>query len=75
MEPTLYENLKQAIARFSDDEEGANTLEIVMILAIAAMVAIAIYAFGGSITKWAWGILGKILGWDSDSLTPSGAGQ
>lgn len=68
METTLLGKCRQAIARFSNDEEGANTLEIVMILAIAAIVAIAIYAFGGQIVDWAKKMLSTVLGWNADDF-------
>jgi hypothetical protein len=62
MKTSLIEKTKQAVINFSNDEEGANTLEIIMILAIAAIVAIVIYAFGTKIVDWARGFVSNIIG-------------
>ena len=35
------------IRRFHRNESGANTLEVILILALAVIAAVAIYKFGG----------------------------
>jgi len=44
--------LKNAVCKFHKDEEGANTLEVVLIIALAAIVGVAIYQFGSKVVEW-----------------------
>jgi Flp pilus assembly pilin Flp len=40
------------LKRFQDDEEGLTTLEVVMIVAVAAIILALIKVFWGSIKVW-----------------------
>ena len=55
--------LKNAVCKFHKDEEGANTLEVVLILALAAIAGIAIYKFGGEAVTWCGKQLRIVLGY------------
>lgn len=57
----LTSRISALIERFHSDEEGVNTLEIVMLLAVAAIVIAAIFVFWNQIWKWASGLLNKVL--------------
>jgi len=48
---------KNAVTAFHNDEEGANTLEVILILALAAIAGVAIYQFGGRAVAWCKGLL------------------
>ena len=54
--------LKNALRSFHSDEEGLGTLEIVMILAIAAMVVAIIMIFAKDIKNWAQGLIKTMVG-------------
>lgn len=62
MVSTIFARLKNATVRFFKDEEGLGTLEIVIILAIAAIVALAIFFFGEKIIEWVKGLLKTLTG-------------
>jgi Flp pilus assembly pilin Flp len=45
-------NLLQTVAAFNADEDGIETLQVVMIVAIAAIVLIAVMTVGQDIFDW-----------------------
>ena len=45
--------IKRLLALFHRDQAGLRTLDVVMILAITAMVAIVIYVFAQRVIEWA----------------------
>ena len=68
-----WNRMKQAVTRFVHDEDGLGTLEIVMILAIAAMVALMIYFFGQKIIDWTGGRVDEVTG-QTEFNQPGGSG-
>lgn len=44
--------LRDEVRRFHDDEDGLAPLEVVMILALAAMAALALYMIGKKVIGW-----------------------
>ena len=48
------------VRRFHDDEDGIESLQVVMIIAIAALVLIAVFTVGKEVVDWMkekWGEL------------------
>jgi len=45
-------SLARKVKEFDDDEEGMETIQVVMLLGLAAVVAVLIFAFWGKIKKW-----------------------
>ena len=45
---------------FHEDEEGMETIQVVMIVAIAAVVLIAVKVFWGQIKEWVNGIWNRL---------------
>ncbi len=70
----LISRTSALIERFHSDEEGVNTLEIVMLLAVAAIVIAAIFVFWNQIWNWAKGLLDSTIkeGNSVDSRSTSG---
>ncbi len=58
-------NLTNLVRKFHSDEEGLESLQVVMIIAIAAMIMIAAATVGNSGVEWmkkqAEGLIGKDL--------------
>ena len=50
-----------SMRKFHDDEEGMETLQVVMILAISAIVAVFIFTMWDKISAWAKELIDKIL--------------
>lgn len=48
----LISNAKTSLKRFHEDEQG-DAMQTVMIIAVAAMVVVAIIAFGNKFVGWA----------------------
>jgi hypothetical protein len=48
----MKDNLLQTVAAFDADEDGIETLQVVMIVAIAAIVLIAVMTVGQDIFDW-----------------------
>jgi Flp pilus assembly pilin Flp len=53
---------KNRLARFHRDEDGIEAIQVVMILAFAAVVLVAAWALWDQISSWASGLIQKILG-------------
>lgn len=53
MKKLTTEQIKKSLTAFHNDEEGAGALEVVMLLAIAALVVAVIIMFGKNIAQWA----------------------
>jgi Flp pilus assembly pilin Flp len=53
----LTRSWRKAIRSFHEDEEGMETIQVVMLVAIAALVLIALKAFWNDIKQW----VGKVL--------------
>lgn len=48
----LFSKSVNAVRKFNSDESGMETMQVVMILAIAAIVGVAVYAIGKNVVKW-----------------------
>ena len=44
--------IKKQLAAFHNDEDGLEALQVVMIVAIAAIVLIAVMTLGGEVYEW-----------------------
>ena len=44
--------LKNAVSKFHNDEEGMETLQVVLIVALAAIAGVAVYQFGSQAKNW-----------------------
>lgn len=53
---------KNRLAKFHRDEDGIEAIQVVMILAFAAVVLVAAWAMWDKISSWASSILDKLLG-------------
>jgi len=49
------------IRKFDQDEDGIESIQVVMILAFAAVVMVAAWAFWDQIKSWADGLIKSIL--------------
>ena len=48
----FFQNILGGLRRFHQDEQGIETINVVMILAIAAFVVIVLFAAGRDIVDW-----------------------
>ena len=55
-------NLKNVVRQFNNDEDGIEALQVVMIVAIAAIVLIAVMTVGQEVMTWAKGKWGELQG-------------
>jgi Flp pilus assembly pilin Flp len=62
-------SLTSLVKKFHSDEEGLESLQVVMIIAIAAMIMIAAATIGQSGVKWMKDQAGKLVGKDLSSFT------
>ena len=56
------QDLRGRLRAFHDDEEGMEALQVVMIVAISAVVLILLKTFFTEIKTWAKGVLGSMIG-------------
>ncbi len=54
--------LVNKVSNFEQDEDGIESIQVVMILAFGAVVMVAAWAFWDQIKGWATGLIGQILG-------------
>lgn len=62
---TLKSKLNEQInnlRKFNNDEDGIESIQVVMILAFGAVVMVAAWAFWDQIKGWANGLISQILG-------------
>ena len=62
---TIHNQLRkaiQAVKAFDQDEDGIESIQVVMILAFGAVVMVAAWAFWDQIKGWADGLIKGILG-------------
>lgn len=64
--------MRNAAKAFHDDERGMETLQIVMIVGIAAIILIVLWQFFPKIREWVNGLFGKVTKQDPTSATTSG---
>ncbi len=56
--------LKNAIARIHNDERGMETLQTVMLIAVAAIVLLFVKMYWEQIKEWFEGLVDQVLGWE-----------
>ena len=66
--------LTNRVRKFHSDEEGLEALQVVMIIAIAAMIMIAAATIGKSGVDWMKTQAEKLVGKDLDSFADAGGG-
>ena len=66
--------LTNLVRKFHSDEEGLEALQVVMIIAIAAMIMIAAATIGKSGVDWMKEQAEKLVGKDLDSFADAGGG-
>jgi len=71
----LTTQFKNAVSKFHNDEEGMETLQVVLIVALAAIAGVAVYQFGGQASKWTKDQLGRLFGAEGYGSGGSGAGN
>jgi hypothetical protein len=54
----------KALRSFHEDEDGLETLQVVMIIAVAAIALIAVKTFWEDIKEWAEKMIEDAVGWD-----------
>ena len=70
----MFQNLRKKVGQFHEDERGLEALQVVMIIAVAALCLILVKTFWGDqnkgIVKWFTGFMNTVLGWQTDTSTP-----
>ncbi|MDB5339230.1 MAG: hypothetical protein JWN70_4849 [Planctomycetaceae bacterium] len=62
---TLAAKINTAARKFDQNEEGMETMQIVMIIAVAAIVLLFVQSQWGNISGWASGLVGQVTSWTS----------
>lgn len=57
-----FQNFVESVKSFDRDEDGIESIQVVMILAFGAVVMVAAWAFWDQIKGWASGLINGILG-------------
>jgi Flp pilus assembly pilin Flp len=68
-------NLTNLVRKFHSDEEGLEALQVVMIIAIAAMIMIAAATIGKSGVDWMETQANKLVGQDLSSFAGDAGGD
>jgi Flp pilus assembly pilin Flp len=68
----MITNLNNLVRTFHNDEEGLESLQVVMIIAIAAMIMIAAATVGKSGVDWMKAQAEKLVGKDLDAFGGEG---
>ena len=55
--------LQQAIKAFHEDEDGMESIQVVILLAIAAVVLAVLATFWEKISTWAGDLIDEVLTW------------
>jgi Flp pilus assembly pilin Flp len=71
----MITNLNSLVRKFHDDEEGLESLQVVMIIAIAAMIMIAAATVGQSGVTWMKEQAEKLVGKDLSAFAGEGGGD
>ena len=61
----IRETLRQVanqVRQFNNDEDGIESIQVVMILALGAVVMVAAWAFWDQISTWASGKITSLIG-------------
>ena len=56
-QPQLQKGWLQSILGFNDDEDGMETLQVVLIVAVAAIILIVIKLYWREVKTWASGLM------------------
>ena len=51
------------VRRFHDDERGLEAMQVVMIIAIAALILALVKLFWSDVKNWVTPLLANIIGW------------
>lgn len=57
-----FQKFVESVKSFDRDEDGIESIQVVMILAFGAVVMVAAWAFWDQIKGWASGLINGILG-------------
>ena len=57
--------LKNAVARFHNDQRGMETLQTVMLIAVAAIVLLFVKTYWEEIQDWFSGLVDQVLDWEA----------
>ena len=68
----MFTNVSNLVRKFHNDEEGLESLQVVMIIAIAAMIMIAAATVGKSGVDWMTSQTDNLVGKDLASFTGTG---
>ena len=49
---TLIDQARELVRRIHEDEDGMETMQVVMIVAVAAAVVVVLYKFGDKVFQW-----------------------
>jgi len=60
---TKLVSFSRAIRGFHEDEEGLEALQVVMIIAIAAVILLFIRMYWRQISNWFAGLISQIIHW------------
>lgn len=55
--------MKKFLKRFHKDERGLEALQVVMIIAVAALILALVKLFWGSVKTWFTDLTDPIIGW------------
>ena len=58
-------SLKNTLARIHQDERGMETLQTVMLIAVAAIVLLFVKMYWEDIKDWFSELVDQVLGWES----------
>jgi hypothetical protein len=70
----MTRSLTNLVAKFHNDEEGLESLQVVMIIAIAAMILIAAAIVGKSGVEWMEAYANPFIGSELEDITPPTGG-
>ncbi len=60
---TLANKINTAARKFDQDQDGMETMQIVMIIAVAAIVLLFVKGQWNNIAGWADGLVGQVTSW------------
>ena len=67
----LISQLNNSVRKFHNDEEGFEVLQVVLIVALAAIAGVAVYNFGGQAKDWCQAQIDTLFG-KTDFDVPDG---
>ncbi len=61
------ENSIKALRSFHNDEDGMETMQVVMLVALGAFIMIVLNNWGDKVLEWAKGLVEEVIGHDDAS--------